>query len=82
MYPAVLMGLGILGNYYVLGGEIKDVKAEIKDVKAEIKDVKVEMKEGFTKVDKRVEKLEVRQTEGERQVSLVKEMFKNCATKK
>ncbi len=69
MYPAALTGLGILGNCYILGGELKDIKAE--------------MKEGFEKVDKRFEKLEVRQTEGERRaLSLVKEMLKNCATKK
>lgn len=63
------MVLGVVGNYYVLGADIKDVRAK--------------MTAGFEKVDKRFEKLEARQTETQRQaLSVVHGMLKNCSAKK
>ena len=52
-YPAALAACGLIGNAYILGGQIKDVKddlgGQIKDVKddlgGQIKDVKGDMKE-------------------------------------
>ena len=41
-YPAALAACGLIGNAYILGGQIKDVKD---DLGGQIKDVKGDMKE-------------------------------------
>lgn len=39
MYPAALTAFGLIGNTYILGGQIKDVKNNLHEVKADIKDL-------------------------------------------
>lgn len=44
VYPAALTMFGLIGNAYILGGQIKDVKddlgGQIKDMKGDMKDMK------------------------------------------
>lgn len=55
MYPLILTGIGILGNAYILGEQVKDVEnkleadhkvlgTDLKDVKQDVKDLQKDMK--------------------------------------
>ena len=45
VYPAALMMLGLVGNAYILGGQIKDVRDDLRDdIGGRIQEVKLEVK--------------------------------------
>lgn len=75
MYPATLIGLGIVGNYFVFGSERHDVKTQLKDGSERVD-------KSLERVDKRLENLEKRQLEMDRQALVVAEALQNCSTKK
>ena len=48
-YPAALTACGLIGNAYILGGQIKDVKddlgGQIHDMKGDMKDMKDDIRD-------------------------------------
>ena len=63
MYPAALTAFGLIGNAYILGGQIKDVKedlgGQIKDVKDDLGGQIHEMKDDIKGLIRRQTELEV-----------------------
>ena len=75
VYPA-LTALGIVGNTYFLGNQIKDVKDDlgnqIKELEDDVKEVKHDIK-----------RLTARQTEMERHdMSVAEKLLKDCGKKR
>ena len=45
VYPAILTALGVTGNAYILGSQIKELGSQVKELGAQVKDVKGVLKE-------------------------------------
>jgi len=76
VYPAALTAFGLVGNAYILGNQIKDVKddlgGQIQEMRGDMKDVK-----------RGVEGLTARQTEMElHDMSVAEKLLKDCSKKK
>lgn len=86
MYPLVLTGMGILGNAYVLGEQIKDVEnkleadhkvlgTDLKDVQKDVRDVQEDVKD----LQKNMKDLLVRQADQEAwTTTLMMRYMKGC----
>lgn len=68
MYPAVLMGVEVIANQYILGADIQNMRSEVAT--------------GLGKVEKRLERLEDRQDEAERGALKLAHQLMDCSTKK
>ena len=76
MYPAALAAFGLVGNAYILGGQITDVGNRLGD---QIKEIKGDLKE----VKHEVKSLTARQTEMElHDMSVAEKLLKDCSKKR
>ena len=74
-----MTAIGLWGNAFILGGQIKEVKDEIKEVKHEVKDVKDELGGQIKEVKHYIKGLIARQTEMElHDMSVAAKLFKDC----
>lgn len=76
MYPAALTAFGLIGNAYILGNQIKDVRddlgGQIKEMRGDLKEVKHDIKS-----------LTARQTAMElHDMSIAEKLLKDCGKNK
>ena len=80
VYPAGLTAFGLVGNVYILGGQIKDVKD---DLRGQIKDVKDDLGGQIREIKDDITGLIRRQTELEVQdMARVQKLVMDCGKNK
>ncbi|MCJ1379752.1 hypothetical protein MMC17_002855 [Xylographa soralifera] len=76
VYPATLTVFGMVGNAYILGNQIKDVRD---DLGGQIKDVKDDLGGQIKEVNHEIKALTARQTElAILEMSIAEKLFKGC----
>lgn len=79
IYPATLTLIGLIGNAYILGGQVKEVKDDLQGMKSDLQWVK----SGLQGVKSDVEALLARQTDiGRRDMSIAEKILRDRGKKK
>lgn len=72
IYPAALTLVGIVGNAYVLGNQVQEVKDDVKGIQKEIKSMKVDIR-GLLLSQKELEAQDM---------AMVQKLVMDCSNKK
>lgn len=89
VYPAVLTALGVAGNAYILGGEIKGMKDDLRglihEMKGDVEEMKGDLKEMKGDMEEMKDDIKglIRQTELEVQdMARVEKLVRDCGKKR
>ena len=72
MYPATLLGIGLVGNYYIVDGQVREVKYDLKQLSRKVDGVVKGMADLVLRRDQ----------QDLADMSLAAEIFKDCAEKR